>query len=480
MKHYAKYYSAVMLFCGIISVLPSCSEEDGFKTLSLGNTTFDYSINQGEVLDIPVDIKNVGKGDLTATVQCSDADYQVKVGPIENGQAHIELTAPEYILKNDPFTVDFAITDAKSDRTLSQQFNLTPIMASNMVVLTAPANSFIVSEGSIVAFPANIGNSEEVASIDSVGLVWQDNSGLVTKLAVAGNYIVAELSADKKGNALVAGYKNAETVWDWHLWVNAYDPNEKTMTYTSSVESDQATYVFMDRNMGAMSGEKSTDAFGLFYQWGRKEPIAHKTLYDIDGNEVAMTVAAAKDVASAAGVSDIFEYGTKNPFTFFSGSGNSSGNYGWFLTDKTLLTNHAEAWGTKEKKSVNDPCPAGWRIPPYTAYAFYTDATSEDGIVREFAYDENGEANANKMGRLVSTDGGKTKIFFPSQGEFNNTGSFSYAYDGTATYPCGKMWTRDADLTYYRAHNINVSPTMASITGGVVTAYGIAVRCVKE
>jgi len=339
-----------------------------------------------------------------------------------------------------------------------------------------------VAPGSIVIFPASLGNSSDDADFDSTRLIWQDHKDLVKKVFSEDSNVIVVLGEGVSGNALIGAEKNNKNVWDWMLWVSDYNPEKNIMSYTSSVATDGSTYGFMDRNLGAMSGEASPEAFGLFYQWGRKEPFTSGKAYLMDDSDCNFPIVATTDAATAAEAKDICYLGNENPTTMYKGAGNSNGNYGWFLTDKTLLSGYAETWGADLGKSIYDPCPAGWRIPKsYTAFCFLTDATTDTGIQRDFAYDANGTASANKMGRVISTDGGVTKYFFPLQGEYNNSCVFSYGYDGgTTTWPCGKMWVAQLDIDNYRARAIQPSPTSVTLTSGLVTSYGCAIRCVKE
>lgn len=94
----------------------------------------------------------------------------------------------------------------------------------------------------------------------------------------------SEETALKAGNAVIAAYDGAGTiVWSWHIWVTDVDLDTKVQTYT--VHADYNTYptfqspVMMDRNLGATDDKlwsAATDpkgSHGLFYQWGRKDPI---------------------------------------------------------------------------------------------------------------------------------------------------------------------------------------------------------------
>lgn len=480
MKKLAMAATILAVLGSVPTCMISCSD-DKPGDLSLVAPTTSYQINQGDTLKIPVSLDNANKGNITATVASSDAKYPASISTIEQGAATIKVAAPEIITSASAFTVTLDITDSQYSRKLEQVYNVTPVIASNFVTVTDRANCHIVAPGSIVMFPASIGDSTANVAFDAVDLIWQDHKDLVKKVISQDSNIIVVLGSGVSGNAMIGASKSGKNVWDWMLWVCDYNPEKNVMTYTTSVATDGSTYKIMDRNLGGLSSDAGTDAFGLFFEWGRKEPFTSGTAYKIDNSEISFPVVAATDAATAAGTKDIYTLGNENPTTYYKGAGNGSGNYGWFLTDKTLIAGYTNTWGGLGAKTVYDPCPAGWRIPKtYAAFNFFADAASNTNVKIEYAYDANGTANLNKMGRLVSVDGGTTKFFFPFQGEYSNAGAFQSAYNGTNTWPCGKTWLGELDAANYRARAIQPSPTSVFLTGGVVTSYGCAIRCVKE
>jgi len=480
MKKLAMAAAILAVFGSVPTCIVSCSD-DKPGDLALVAPATSYQINQGDTLKIPISLDNANKGDLSATVASSDAKYPASISKIEQGAATIKVAAPEIITKASAFTVTLDITDSQYNRKLEQVYNVTSVLASNFVTLTDRANCHIVAPGSIVMFPASFGDSTANVTFDSVSLIWQDHKDLVKKVVSEDSNIIVVLGSGVSGNAMIGASKSDKNIWDWMLWVSDYDPEKNIMTYATSIATDGSTYKIMDRNLGGLSSEASVDAFGLFYEWGRKEPFTSGTVYKIDNSEYTFPIVAATDAATAAGTKDIYALGNENPTTYYKGAGNASGNYGWFLTDKSLIANHTNTWGGLGNKSIYDPCPAGWRVPKtYASFNFYADVSSNTDVKIEYAYDANGTANLNKMGRLVSLDGGTTKFFFPFQGEYNNSGVFQSYYDGTATWPCGKTWLAELDEANYRARAIQTSPTSVLLTSGLVTSYGCAIRCVKE
>ena len=106
----------------------------------------------------------------------------------------------------------------------------------------------------------------------------------------------------------------------------------------------------MDRNLGALSTSPSgTLSYGLFYQWGRKDPFPGST--DLTGTPMATTGTFDKLKCNSDCTVD---FAVEHPATFIL-CDDSSGN-DWISAgrDNTLWT---------AEKTIYDPCPAGWRVP---------------------------------------------------------------------------------------------------------------------
>ena len=142
----------------------------------------------------------------------------------------------------------------------------------------------------------------------------------------------------KEGNALIAVKDaNGTILWSWHIWVVDFDPNDTQKKYNTGL-------VMMDRNLGATSVVPSSfpdyTAFGLYYQWGRKDPLVNCVCapwspFELYGNE-------------AIDQYNNIEYTYSHPTVFRDDW--DGGQDLW----KDLM---------KDEKTINDPCPAGWRVP---------------------------------------------------------------------------------------------------------------------
>jgi hypothetical protein len=157
------------------------------------------------------------------------------------------------------------------------------------------------------------------------------------------------------GNAVVAIKKdNGDIVWSYHIWVTDYDATDESKQYTNTYNTNNngSHFVFMDRNLGATQAGllTSEDAganfgFGLFYQWGRKDP------FPATGNPGDGTF-TAEDTSSSNGT---ITYTLQHPNTFLTASNDPKDWHYAFRDD--------ELWGHSDVKTIYDPCPSGWRVP---------------------------------------------------------------------------------------------------------------------
>ena len=236
-----------------------------------------------------------------------------------------------------------------------------------------PANSYIVSKPDHNYLISAMHRGDIMAVLPaSVDVVWQSKSGLIqyTELREDGKvsfYVGADSDDEKKikeGNAVIGAYDAGGTlIWSWHIWAVNYDPEktENQVVFNG--------YAMMNRNLGALANDNSTAekilaSYGLYYQWGRKDPFigpssynaangASASMYNGGGSRVYMKT----EVSSAeAGTMD---YAVRNPLTFIVGV--SGSEYDW------LWSAHSDdLWG--DTKTVNDPCPYGWRVAPAAAF----------------------------------------------------------------------------------------------------------------
>ena len=237
-----------------------------------------------------------------------------------------------------------------------------PTPVENIVDLSeeGTANCYIVSEAGKFKFKTVKGNgAESVGTVDKAEIIWETYNN---DEEVTANSVIAEVSyADdyikfstpetlKPGNALIAA-KDAEgkILWSWHIWIPATTVTDVTST---AFKAGDVQVIAMDRNLGALEvatkeSGASVYTFGLYYQWGRKDPFP--AAKRIDSGSQAL-VAGTVTTVSEALLSDA--EATEQPTVI----GFQADKPDWI--NPSDMTRWADA-----AKSVNDPCPVGYRVP---------------------------------------------------------------------------------------------------------------------
>ena len=342
-----------------------------------------------------------------------------------------------------------------------------------------------------------------------------------------GNVLVA-LRKKTSGGSYTAknGEKYGDILWSWHLWVTDYRPDDagmysSTKGYHSNVKGEEGSRVFhfdfwsnvyhwiMDRNLGAkgwtpalrsntsvsMDNQTTIRAtapgYGLFYQWGRKDPFPANTveanqnintlqLYDITGANISDRV-KSESSASSMSMADLHS----RPMAMQSNINYAGLGGSW-------------AWNSSNEKSLYDPCPPGWVVPSYGVYRnFVTDLSITSQANVNFSYAPKtpgakfGYGVDNYEGFAVDPSGGKGAsyaIYFPASGFVKTSGLRDIG--GLCD-----LWTLEAKGNDYASYLYIGRPLTGGGTGGnsrgyaIVNVYGpsgmfsknyaFGMRCVK-
>lgn len=228
---------------------------------------------------------------------------------------------------------------------------------------------------------------------------------------IKGNVLIGlrkKTSTDSNGNNVYG-----DIIWSWHLWITDYNPDVavgkrnsqynynvpgdvgngdgtrdakvfhyKFWTYNGRTDLNQYEWI-MDRHLGSMGwrpqgmyGNSNThEAYGLYYQWGRKDPfpgkdvittgenISNQKRYTITG-ELATDTKYAYTSGSAGSMANTVAAPTK-----LASDMGSIANTGRWNNTTSGYPNSAEYKAIHGTKSINDPCPAGWEVPESDAYS---------------------------------------------------------------------------------------------------------------
>lgn len=165
-----------------------------------------------------------------------------------------------------------------------------------------------------------------------------------------------------------------------HYWGTSSAPSASAKVWDGS--GIYANKWIMDRNLGAQAPNNidmthPIEGFGLYYQFGRKDPFSYKTVYDITGaTKVAHGSYNQWEPVSGGTLSN----GVLRPYRFYINSSTSwasdattQGNDGW-KNWYSLTTIR------KGEKSIFDPCPPGWCVPVADTFDFALNSYNTSGI----------------------------------------------------------------------------------------------------
>lgn len=158
------------------------------------------------------------------------------------------------------------------------------------------ANCYIVNKAGTYKLNAKVqGNGAKTYKINpetlnpSDGiLVWSSSDQNIIGDVVYKNDYLYFTTSGEDGNAVVAVREGDDltgkyVAWSWHIWMTSADMNDPANQYEVSDLTQAVAATWMDRNLGAMSdGDLGTvedihKSFGMFYQFGRKDPLPGAT-----------------------------------------------------------------------------------------------------------------------------------------------------------------------------------------------------------
>lgn len=386
---------------------------------------------------------------------------------------------------------------------------------------------------------SDLGTFDDKAKV-FVDLIWQDKKDLIEKVELStgdkggfSKFKVTTKAGSTEGNALVGihigpnGDATDPIYWSWHIWVTGFDPEATSYTH----DNGEATYIFMDRNLGAVKMDAGAapsepyfeDAMGLLYQWGRKDPFTASTsfyndpdireLYDINNNvlteqnEFDFSGASGngiKHVEVAANTTSNLKKSIQNPTTYYYGEYKSSfPPFDWFTSDDTGAGGDNSLWTETGKKSMFDPCPAGWRVPAYSSaskspWAKFESAGWDPAPNVTKAGTGGGYGIGLMLNAYASTS--RTELGFYPYGferiarQFYKPGSVGsqtgavsgglFTYSIEVSNPTGYYWTATpkAGESSAKAEVINYSPFQGPVVSATTASrsMGASVRCVKD
>ena len=340
-----------------------------------------------------------------------------------------------------------------------------------------------------------------VNNIDGAKLIWQDVQNMVT---------VTGLSNDKhsliftignniaQGNAVVAATADGTVVWSWHIWVTDHDVSVTAAVPTKAFDPNY-TYNFMPVPLGWCDGTTSTVApryiplsltqeqSGInlsasilqagtpgnftYYQWGRKDPFVgsigtdeiFKTWYDANGDSQSSLLTANTTRSKVFGIthpghfiSDNYRWDTSTT-TYDDWNAN--------LNSTTAPTSSSRYNYTEVEKTVYDPSPVGYKLPPTNAFTgfgqtFGTGSKTPNGSVFNGGWhlytggQNTGPTDFWIIGGYLNNSPGKLygvdyAGYYWSAGPYSNTQGCYFNVGSKTVTP---------QSYFYRAHGLSVRP----------------------
>ncbi|MGP1393586.1 MAG: hypothetical protein ACTTK1_06425, partial [Candidatus Cryptobacteroides sp.] len=312
--------------------------------------------------------------------------------------------------------------------------------------------------------------------------VWQDWPFLVQSIQLQPDKRYIVFYIDKKriheGNAVIALKESAtgDIVWSWHIWVYGGDDlksinvkNNKAKAPTSKPGQDN--FNFLSESLGACdnrgekvsypignvwvkisNGRKTTviqitrNGFSLnpgynspYYQWGRKDPMLpsdgttlnqNKVWFDKDNTILSSPFPTANWSSDGTpnGANAEIANTIKNPHT--SNTSFGMDNLYYNLWDTSCNETSGNLINTARFlpaiKSVYDPCPPGFCLPPNGAFTGFTRSGNNSNIPSEWNVSGNFNNGWHFRTVLKGESGGET-IFFPALGYCTPNGNVTDA-----------------------------------------------------
>ena len=316
----------------------------------------------------------------------------------------------------------------------------------------------------------------------SGSLVWKDvTTDIVTDLAVSSdqNFLTFTVSqsAIEQGNAVVAVKDvNGDIMWSWHLW---FTDSGALSTIAFNNASNETQYFTRD-NLGFVYDTYK----GTTYTTPRRVRVT--VTQSGSGNTVQFQIIQKNDLSFTFHDTK-YQFGRKDAF---SGSSKGEptfafGGHWTLITHQTAILNpekfyvynpdwrttYNNSWAVGNtstansvstssiKKSVYDPCPAGFKMPGSNAFTGFS------------------TSNGTRVGSQgwTFTDGtNNTSVFFPFAGHRAHNGGMMYFFKEIGY--CYSAIPSPDDSGWQLSVNDGVYPQY----GGIGTAEGASVRPVKS
>lgn len=343
----------------------------------------------------------------------------------------------------------------------------TPVRIDSYNGTYMPSNCYMLGEGGVYQFDARSVDKVNVFTgskpyTDGYRAKWLWSTGTESIVYNVGlgdsGRITFSLKPNANGNAVIALCdKDGNIVWSWHIWAITMDtPMEPTHWSRGN------TWLMSDINLGATSKtDGDTNAYGLYYQWGRKDPFPADPSKCVFNTGVEMKGLSSKDAAVTA---NAVAYAVAHPTVFLY-----QNDYRTWISSTDEANNAQSLWNnttTKAAKTKYDPCPQGYCVPVNNGYSW-----GANFVAANITY---------TTGGMKYSYNGMT-AFYPAAGYLKD---MSGLQDGGKTV---RLWAANLFGTVAAATNMSGNSllgTLASSTFKVNEAsragFALPIRCMKQ
>ena len=287
----------VKIFAGLFAVaavlLASCNKDD---------ESYSFLLNErGAFVEEPGGKTSVG---FTAVNIVSVTPTTVPQGwsvTVDMNERRIFVTAPTTFPeesakadteeKNENVRFGTVIMTGRSGGGASVSMSLYVSLAELIDLTDQPSNCYVLNKSNVrycIDVTRKGEDTEATIAPASVAILWETPYKVVEypKLIDGKAYFYHAVGTDDKkkeffnhGNALLGAFDAAgNLLWSWHLWCAEFDP--------AGEQIELGGEVMMKRNLGAgvVSGTSEADilaSYGVYYQWGRKDPFVGPRYYNM-------------------------------------------------------------------------------------------------------------------------------------------------------------------------------------------------------
>lgn len=283
----------------------------------------------------------------------------------------------------------------------------------------------------------------------SAGLLWEDVEGLISEVSLSADGKITFNASTARGNGVIAAYSQAECkgdiLWSWHIWCSMMPEIEN---YSNRV---LRKYDMMDRNLGAISNKpynKNENTFGLYYQWGRKDPFRLKN--------------ATEAKSSSTGT---IEYSVKNPDKFIAVN---TSYYDWLYLMNDYLWGNPTGYNYTAVliKTIYDPCPVGYMVPPYDTWTQFSFNNQINAV---------GPASTGKSLFYSDFHIGKY-TWYPASGCIDYSGECVYQNNYGNYLSSSPYSSSNSNFS----SGLEISSSSLEYMSNLLRSNGSSIRCMKE